>query len=111
MRDPALIAEGASHRSGTDALHARAFVTERVLDVEIVDVHIQPFFLAHVVGVLNGRAQQLVHVGGDPLVGEGQRVERIFDAAALDHVEHQPRLLRADSGESGLSCEFHNGVL
>src|SRR5277367_3806326 len=47
----ALIAIRATHRSRADTLHARAFIGNRVLHVEVVHIHVEPLFLAQVVGV------------------------------------------------------------
>src|SRR4051794_8987291 len=57
VRDAALVAISAAHRRGTDTLHTRAFIGDRVLHVQPVDVDVYALFLAGIVGVLNGRAQ------------------------------------------------------
>src|SRR5208337_2963662 len=44
------------------------------------------------------------------LLGECQRVPRLFHALSLDQVQHQPRLLRRDAHVSGFSSKFHRPV-
>src|SRR5438067_2698887 len=108
VRDAALIAEGATHRSRANTLHARTFVGDGALDVKIVHVDVEPFFVAQVGSVLNGGTHQLVNVGRDALLGEGQRIERAFDAHALDQVEDEAHLLRRYPLKSCFSSEFHS---
>ena len=88
VRDAALIAVRTAHRSRADALHARTFVRHRALHVQIVHVHIEPFFLADVVRVLHCRAQQLLDRRRDALVREHQRIQRFTDTPAFDQLQH-----------------------
>ena len=107
VRDAALVAERAAHRRRTDTLHARAFIGDGMLHVEPVQVNVHAFFLAQVVRVLHRGAQQLKNRRSNALLGKGERGQRVFHAPAFNQVQHQPRLLRRYSGESGFCCKFH----
>ena len=106
VREPALVAERATHRGRADALHARTFVRDRGADVEVVDIDVQALLLREVGGVLDRRAQHLLDHRRHALGGEVDGVERLLDAQALDEVEDELRLLRAGALELRLSAEL-----
>ena len=107
MSNAALVAVGAAHRRWTNALHARTVIGDRSFHIEPVHINIKTFFLAQVIGVLHGRAQQGKNVSCDTLLGERECGQRIFHPLAFDQIQHQPRLLRRNSGEPGFCFKFH----
>src|SRR5207249_2743160 len=56
-------------------------------------------------------AQQLLDRRRHPLLGERQRIQRIFHFAAFNQIQHQPRLLRRDAHKPCLSSKFHLSLL
>ncbi len=106
MGEPALVAEGTSHRSGADALHARTFVSDSRADVKVVDIDVQTLLLRDVGGVLDGRTQNLLDHRSHLLGAEVDGVESLLHAEALDEVEDELGLLRAGALELRLSAEL-----
>ena len=54
MGDATNIAISPTHRRGTNALHARTVISDRILDVQVVKIHIHVFLGAVEVGVVDG---------------------------------------------------------
>ena len=106
VRDAALVAERTAHRGRADTLHARAFVRDGGLDVEVVDIDVETLFVGEIRRVLNRRAQHLLDHRRPALVGERDDVDSGLDALALDEVEHELGLLRAAALELCLGAEF-----
>src|SRR5947199_3731078 len=77
MSNAALVAVGAAHRRWTNALHARTVIGDRSFHIEPVHINVKTFFLAQVIGVLHGRAQQGKNVSCDTFLGERERGQRI----------------------------------
>src|ERR1039458_5062241 len=84
--DTPLIVVGTTHRSRSNTLHARPIVGNGALHVKPAAIDIQTFFRTRVVGILDGRTQQLVQLRSDALLGVQQRVQSLFHPAALDQV-------------------------
>src|SRR5690348_5505005 len=99
MRQTSLIAIRASHRRWTDALHARRVVGNGTLYVKLIDIDVGAFLLAHVIRVLNSRAQELADGRRDSLFGKQHRVHRMLYLLPLDEVQHETRFLRRHSLE------------
>src|SRR5437667_4943017 len=108
VRNAPDIAVSASHGRRADALHARPVIGYGMLHVKLIYIHIDTFFRTQIVGILNRGAQQLFDRRRHAFLRKSQRVERVFHFAPLDQVQHQPRLLRRDAHEPGLSSKFHS---
>jgi hypothetical protein len=106
VRHAPLVTESASLGSRADAFHARSVVGQRLLDVEVIDVHVQTLLLAEVVRVLYRRTQHLLHQRRDTLLGKGHCLQCFAYAAAFDQIEHQPRLLRRHALVARFSSKF-----
>src|SRR5438270_11203033 len=106
MCESALVAEGAAHRRGADALHTGAFVRDGGADVEVVDIDVESLFLRDVGRVLNRRTEDLFNHRRHTLVAEVNGVERLLDAKALDEIQNQLRLLGAGALELCLGAEL-----
>src|SRR6202040_4275945 len=65
-------------------------------------------FRTQIIGILYGRAQQLVNRGRHSFVSERQSVESIFPPTSFDQIEDEAGLLRRDAHVTGLSSKFHN---
>src|SRR5215472_1345467 len=99
VRHAPLIAVGASHGGGPDALHARTLVHVSFGDNQLVDVDvIRPVF-----GVGDGGPQHLFDHRRDALVGGAQDIDGRAGPLAADEVHHQPRFLRRYSNVSRFS--------
>src|SRR6185503_20960458 len=83
---PANITVRTAHGRRTNTLHTRRIVGNRMLYVETVEIDINVFFGAQVIGVLNRRPEQLLDLTRDSLLGKRERVEGVFDALSLDQV-------------------------
>src|SRR6185369_3782525 len=94
VRDAAHVTECPSHWRWTNALHAGTVVGHCVFHVQLVDIDVEAFFAAQIVRVFKRRTQQLFHRRRHPLLGEDERIQRIFDLLAFDQIQHQTRLLR-----------------
>jgi len=94
MRNAPNITVSAPHGGRTNTLHARAIIGYGTFYVQVVDINISTFFGVQIVDVFHCRTQQFFDYRRHPLLGERQGVERIFDTAAFNEVEYQPRLLR-----------------
>ena len=110
MRNAPHIVIRAPHRRRTNPLHAWSIVRDRMFHVQVVEIDIQAFFRAQEIRIVDRRLQQFANRRRHALLGESQRVPRLFHAPSLDQVQHQPRLLRRDAHVSGFSSKFHRPV-
>src|SRR4029077_14350181 len=110
MRNAPHVVIRAPHGRRTNPLHAWPIVRHRMLHVQIIESDIQALFCAQKVRIVDRRLQQLAYRRRHTLLGESQRVPRLFHAPSLDQVQHQPRLLRRDAHVSGFSSKFHRPV-
>src|SRR4029077_363883 len=108
VRNAPLIPVRASLRRRTNPLHARTVVRYSAFHIQVVDFDIQPLLGRQKVCVVERRLQQLTDVLGYALLGEQQGVARFFDAAALDQIQHQPRLLWRNPQVFFFCSKFHS---
>src|SRR6202040_2684556 len=76
--------------------------------LQTVDIDVHAFFRTQIIGILYGRAQQLVNRGRHSFVSERQSVESIFHPTSFDQIQDETGLLRRDAHVTGLSSKFHN---
>ena len=107
MRDTTHIAISPTHRRGTNALHPRTIIGDRILDVQVVEIHIHIFLGAVEVGVIDCRLEKLADSRRDALLGKEQSVASVLDSLALNKVQHQSRLLWRYPHEPCLCSKFH----
>ena len=107
MRNAPYIMIRTPHRCRTNPLHARSIVRHGMLHVQVIEIDIQALFCAQEVRIVDRRLQQLANRRRHALLGESQRVPRLFHAPSLDQVQHQPRLLRRDAHVSSFRSKFH----
>src|SRR5690606_13741396 len=85
-------AGGTTLRAGTPALEGRPLVDKDLRDDEVVDV-----FLALVLGVGDGRHDELEELFAAGLGEETKAVNRRRDVLAADHVRNHAHLARRDA--------------
>ncbi len=85
----------ASHRGRREALELRAFVHDRALDVQRVDVERRVAFARRLLGVRDGRACSVFSICFAACFFENCEVgERLVHVLAADLVDHEPHLVR-----------------
>src|SRR6202034_2209040 len=89
---PLLIPEAAAHRRRTHALPPRPFVHKTAGHEQLIDVERRAGIVRLALRIGDRAAQRLLDFLRHALLGETQRLQRIFGALAADQVDHQPRL-------------------
>ncbi len=102
-----LVAVGAAHRRRTDALLARPFVDIRFRHEELIDIHVLRFVL----GIRDGRVQNLLDRRRNPFIDRAQNVDGVAHLLAANHVDDQPCLLRRDPYVAGFGFRQTIGVV